>query len=155
MTTPEDDGDMKPTSNGGMKSPENMEKFQKIIENYSKAVEADNPEDAQAAAMEALMFAAAEAEANPSPHLIQMEEAANCEAKGDWAGAEAAHKRVIEMQRASGPEGAVMKAQMDLSRFYVLLGRLDEAWNYACAVWHRCSAFHGPGKSGILRASKE
>jgi tetratricopeptide (TPR) repeat protein len=94
-------------------------------------VEANNQEQIEAAALNALAIAAEAAENNPSPALLLKQEAHECEARGDWGGAEACYRKVLPVEEATGNAGLVCKAHYDLSRFFLLLGDLEKAG--ACA----------------------
>lgn len=109
-----------------------IQEFEKVIQSYAEAVTDDKPEEAQNAAMQALLMAGEEALKNPTPSLLLKQEAGDYENKGDWAGAEAAYRKVVVLEESSGNFGMIAKAQMDLSRLLRLLGRLDEAWRFAC-----------------------
>jgi tetratricopeptide (TPR) repeat protein len=109
-----------------------MKEFEKVIQSYAEAVTDDKPEEAQNAAMQALLMAGEEALKNPAPSLLLKQEAGDCEDKGDWAAAEVAYRKVLALEESSGNFGMIAKAQMDLSRLLRLLGRLDEAWQFAC-----------------------
>jgi ATP/maltotriose-dependent transcriptional regulator MalT len=108
-----------------------MKEFEKVIQSYTDAVSRDRPEEARDAAMEALLMAGKEALKNPTSSLLLKEEAGNCEAKGDWTGAEAAYRKVLALEEASGNFGLIAKAHMDLCRLLRLRGRLDEARQFA------------------------
>jgi tetratricopeptide (TPR) repeat protein len=114
--------------------PEFMKKFQKTIESYASAVEGDDQSAATEAAFAALALAGMEAMSNPTPDLLLAEEAHKCESARDWAGAEAAYRKLLAMHEASGNPRFIVKPQLDLSNLFRLLGRLDEAWEFACAA---------------------
>jgi hypothetical protein len=75
----------------------------------------DKPEEVQNAAMQALLMAGEEALKNPTPSLLLKQEAGDCEDKGDWAGAEAACRKVVALEESLGNFGMIAKAYMDLS----------------------------------------
>jgi hypothetical protein len=80
------------------------------------------------------MFAADEAEKNPTPDLLLMQTADECEARGDWVGAEKARQEVLVLQERSGNLGLIAKAHLDLSGFWSLLGKSDAARTAALAA---------------------
>ncbi len=120
-----------------------MKEFEKVIQSYADAVAADKQEEAQAAAMKALMLAAQEGMKHPTPCLLLKQKANDCEEAGDWSGAEAAYREVLVLEERSANAGAIAKAQMDLCRLLRVLGRLDEAWEFAllASASARVSAF--------------
>lgn len=108
-----------------------MKEFEQAILSYAEAVKGDRPEEAQQAAMQALLMAGEEALRNPTPSIRLAEEAANCADKGDWVSAEAAYRKRLALQESEGNFGIIAKAQMDLCRLLRLLGRLDESWQFS------------------------
>jgi tetratricopeptide (TPR) repeat protein len=112
--------------------PQFMKEFEKAIQTYSDAVAAERPDEAQNAAMQALFLASQEAIRNPTPSLLLKEKASDCEEKGDWVGAEAAYREVLALEESLDNFAMIAKAHMDLSRLLRLLGRLEEAWQFAC-----------------------
>lgn len=129
--TPEGSGNKEPLREANP-DPLFMTEFEKVIHSYAEAVTDDKPEEAQNAAMQALLMAGEEAVKHPTPSLRLKEEAGNCEDKRDWAGAEAAYRRVLALEESSGNFGMIAKAHIDLSRLLRLLDRHDEAWQFAC-----------------------
>jgi len=129
-----DANDSKPTEPvpGTAPDPGFMKEFEKTIESYAKAIADDRPEDAQNAALQALFMAGEEARRNPTPSLQLKEEAGQCEERGDWAEAETAYRKVMALEESSGKWAMIAKAEMDLYRLLRLVGRLDEAWEFAC-----------------------
>ncbi len=101
------------------------------VKAYAEAVNADKAEEADHAAMRALIVAAEQAMAHPTPGLQLAEQADRCLRAGDWAGAEEAYRKILAIRQQGEIPGLVAKAQMDLSRFLRLTGRLDEAWVFA------------------------
>jgi tetratricopeptide (TPR) repeat protein len=108
-----------------------MKRFEQTITSYAEAAEAGNAEKAQRVAMEALIMAAEEATRNPTPSLLLKQEAADCETKGDWAGAEEAYRKVLALEESTGNFGLIAKAHMDLSKTLRMVGRLAEARQFA------------------------
>lgn len=127
-----DAGEGKPTEGDVQKS--FMEDFEQAIASYAQAVEAGKAEEAQGAAMQALALAAEEAQCHPTPSLVLQAEAADCENKRDWAGAEAAYRKVLPLEEATGKHACIAKAQMDLARLLRLTGRLEEAAQFAASA---------------------
>ena len=98
---------------------------------FQQANSTGNVEQAEAAALEAMQLAAEEAEKNPPPERALQEAVSQCEVQGDWAGAEAGYRQLLALQVAAGNCGLIFQAQHSLTRFYLLLGELDQA--EACA----------------------
>jgi len=119
---------------GSPPDPEFQKEFQHAIEAYAEAVNASDTGGADEAAMKALMLATEEAMKHPTPSLQLAAEADACETAGDWPGAEAAYHRVLAIQESTGDFGLIAKPQLDLSNLFCLLGRLEDAWRYACAA---------------------
>ena len=80
------------------------------------------------------MAAAEQAEKNPTPQLVLKQEAGECEARGDWAGAEVRYRKVLALEQATGNDGAISKAHCDLSRLFLLVGDSKQADAYARAA---------------------
>jgi len=104
-----------------------MKVFEQAIVSYAQSAEVGKTDEALGAAMNALALAAEEAQRHPTPSLLLKAEAGECESKRDWAGAEAAYRKSLPVEEATGKQGLVAKAQMDLSRLLRLVGRLEEA----------------------------
>jgi tetratricopeptide (TPR) repeat protein len=111
-----------------------MKEFEQAIASYAQATEAGKAEEALGSAFQALALAAEEAQRHPTPSLMLKAEAAECESKRDWVGAEAAYRKVLAVEQAAGKHGLIAKAQMDLSRLVRLLGRLEEASEIAASA---------------------
>jgi tetratricopeptide (TPR) repeat protein len=109
-----------------------MKEFEKVIKRYAEAASDGRAEEAQNAAMQALMMASEDAVKNPTPNLLLKKEAHSCETQGDWAAAEAAYRKALALEESSGNLGMIAKAHMDLCRLLRVLGRLDEARQFAC-----------------------
>ena len=132
--------------------------FEQTIKSYAEAESSGRHDEAQAVALQALMMAAEEAERNPTPDLLLIADAERCEVAGDWAGAEAARRKVLALREselaqadarseragdstAAQPDderwrafGLIAKAHADLSALQKRWGRLDDAWNSARAA---------------------
>src|SRR3954452_1288914 len=115
-------------------NPEFMKDFQKKIEAYASAAEAGDQDTATQAAFAALTMAGFEAMNNPTPEIVLGQEAQEHEAAQNWAGAEAAYRKLLALHEASGNPVFVIKPHLDLSRLFSLLNRHDEAWEQACAA---------------------
>ena len=72
-------------------------------------------------------FAVAESERNPTLEFESAKEACECEARGDWIGAEAAYRKRQALQEATVNFGLIWKAHRDLSQLFLLIGDLDQA----------------------------
>jgi tetratricopeptide (TPR) repeat protein len=104
-----------------------MEKFQGVIGTYANAINADDPEKADQAAMEALMMAAVEAMEHPTPYLQLAEKASEQLAAGNWEAAETTYRELIAMEDQIGKPGLTTKPFMDLAKLFCLRGRLEDA----------------------------
>ena len=69
---------------------------------------------------------------DPTPSLLLKQKARDSEDSGDWVGAEMAYREVLALEESLGDFGMIAKAHLDLSRLLRLLGRLHEAWQFAC-----------------------
>jgi hypothetical protein len=105
----------------GSFGPEFMEKFQGAIKSYAEATNSDQAKEADRAAAAALMMAAAEAIAHPTPDLQVAEEVANSLRAGDWVRADEAYRKLLTMQEQTDNPGLLAKPQMDLSRLFCLI----------------------------------
>ena len=108
--------------------------FQKVIENMAKAVSAGNTTEAERMGMQTLMFAGEEAMQHPTPKQLAQEEARRCEESADWAGAETAWLKALELSKGESSPAHQVKPHLDVSGFFGLLGRWDEAWAHANAA---------------------
>ena len=111
-----------------------QEDFEQAIRSYAKATEAGDTVEALQAALSAFKMAANEAARNPTPDLQLAQEAEGYEEAGDWSAAEAAYRQLIEISSQAGTPGLITKPQMELSQLLRLIGRLDEAWEFALAA---------------------
>jgi tetratricopeptide (TPR) repeat protein len=118
----------------GPSDEEFQKKFQELVMTAGEAANAGRDEEAQQAAMTMLLMSGARALKDPGPDVTLANEASRCESAGDWAGAEAARRKLLALREQEGRAGMTAKALLDLSRLLRLLGRLDEAWSYACAA---------------------
>ena len=101
--------------------------FLSAILAFQKAATGKNAEQAEAAAWDALRLAAERAENDPSPLMRLTRKAGECEANGDWAGAEAAYREALSSLEAAEQPVLMVKAHVDLSRLFGLLGQWDKA----------------------------
>lgn len=122
------------SASGALPDPQFLGEFAKVIESWAKATTAGETEEAESAAMQAFSLACEEACKNPRPSLLLNQEANDLERKGDWSEAEAVRRKILVLEESTGDFGLIAKAQMDLSAFFRLLGRLDEASQFACAA---------------------
>ncbi len=115
-----------------------VEEFQKKFGELGlTAVDAANAgkdKEAQQAALTLLMMASAKALKDPSDDWVLAYEAARFVDAGDWVGAEAAYRKLLALREQEGRAGMIAHVQFDLSRLLRHLGRLEEAWGYACAA---------------------
>jgi tetratricopeptide (TPR) repeat protein len=108
--------------------------FQTAIKSYAEAVETGRPEEADQAALSAFMLASMEAMNHPTPSLELAAKAQDCEAAGDWAGAETAHRARLRLEEQTGNDGLITKPNLDLSRLFRLIGNLEDARTFALAA---------------------
>jgi tetratricopeptide (TPR) repeat protein len=106
----------------------------KAIEVCQKAMAGNNFEQAEAAAVDLLNRAAEWREQHPTPESALTERAWECEARGDWAGAEAAYRDRLALEETTSHPGMLAKAHLDLSRLLVLVGDAGQAEQHAQAA---------------------
>ena len=105
--------------------------FLQGLQAYQHAANTDkNVEQLEAAALQMLNAAAAQAQRNPTPEQAIYLAVRECEARGDWPGAEAGYRAILTHREAAGLPLLVYKAQLDLANLYFLL----EAWPRAQAA---------------------
>jgi tetratricopeptide (TPR) repeat protein len=115
-------------------APQFKAEFEKVITFCAEATLAGKTEEAHLAGLQALAMCAGEQLRNPDPCVSLMNEADDLEGKGDWAAAEAVRRKVLALTESSDNFGMIAKAQMELANLLRLVGRLDEAWEFACAA---------------------
>ncbi|MCL4180424.1 MAG: hypothetical protein KJ072_22090 [Verrucomicrobia bacterium] len=111
-----------------------MKRFETAINSWADATLADKTEEANAAVMEAFFMAAEEAIKNPTPSILLHQEAEDLECKACWAEAEVVRRKILNLKETSENFGILAKAQMDLCGLLRLLGRLEEASQFASAA---------------------
>ena len=104
-----------------------MKKFEELLFSLAKASEEDNSDAAQRARLQVLALCAEESLRNPEPIVLLQNEAGELEDKGEWAAAEAAHRRALELCMSSGHFGRIAHAQIHLARLFGSAGRLRES----------------------------
>jgi tetratricopeptide (TPR) repeat protein len=105
-----------------------------LCQRARRAVDAGLSTDAQEAIEEILSRAQQSAEEHPSPEWPYIVEAAECESRGDWSGAEAAYQQILTMAEKAS-QSTVFKANHDLAGLYFLLGRESKSLEHArCAT---------------------
>jgi len=119
---------------GDAPDPASTDALLRALDAYQKGTLANNAEQVEAAALDALRIAAEQAEKNPSPELLFKMEAGDCEARGDWAGAEACYRKVLSIQEAAGNFALIFKAHHELGRLFLLVGDLEKAETCARAA---------------------
>jgi len=97
---------------------------QRVVE-YVKAV--NEGREIEGSLMEMLAMAGAQAMADPTPDLIWKTLARDCEENGNWAGAEEAYKKVLELAKEHPNPAFPLKPHLDLASLYKMLGKKDEA----------------------------
>jgi hypothetical protein len=100
--------------------------LERLVGAYKDALEAGRMEDAEAALLEFLALAA-QISHEPSPESVLLDEAERCEATADWAGAEAAYRRMLARAQAEVSDTAQFRAHDQLAMLHGLLGRHDAA----------------------------
>jgi len=111
-----------------------MKQLEARVRSWADATSAGNVEEANAAAMEVLFLAAEEALKNPTPSLLLQGEIDELEGKGNWTEAETVRRRILSLKETLENFAALAKAQMDLCMLLRLLGRVDEAAQFAAAA---------------------
>jgi tetratricopeptide (TPR) repeat protein len=111
--------------------PPDADRLERLMSAYRGALAGGRTQDAEAAMMEFLALIQRQAADEPTPESALRDEAAGCEAAGDWAGAEAAYRRMLARAEADGDACALFRAHEQLSGLHGLLGQhgpaLDEA----------------------------
>jgi tetratricopeptide (TPR) repeat protein len=120
-----------PDSNSEDTAPGLLDRFKQLLEEFAESKMAGDEPAAMTKALEAFSLASEETARNPTPELLMMEEADDRECHGDWAAAERARREVLRLSETEGNLGIIAKAHHDLSQFFQLRGRLDEAWTSA------------------------
>jgi tetratricopeptide (TPR) repeat protein len=141
--TDEDQDHPRAPRKGGPNS-DSSDAITRALEAYQQGVAANNAEQVNAAAFDVLVAAAEETERHPTPQLKLQELARDCEARGDWAEAEACYHKVLALEEATGNSGLISKAHYDLSRFFLLIGDLEKAdacAKAATAAARQCGVF--------------
>lgn len=108
-----------------------LKDFQAAIQSYADAINADDQDKADQAAMGAMMIAITDAMKHPTPELELAQDASEQLVAGHWQDAERSYRKLIELHAATGKPGLVTKPFINLSNLFFLLGQLDEA--LACA----------------------
>jgi tetratricopeptide (TPR) repeat protein len=114
--------------------PQAMKQFETLINSWAEATMADKDEEANAAAMEVLLQCAEEALRNPTPSVLLHQEADELESKHNWTEAETVRRKILGLDETMENVGILAKAQMDLSGLLRLLGRTEEAAQFASAA---------------------
>jgi tetratricopeptide (TPR) repeat protein len=110
------------------------EDFVRAINAYRTGMAQGNVEQVESAALEALTLACEWAEKNPSPELTLINQAAACEDRGDWSGAESRYRQLLEMAQTSNDFSQLTNANLKLCRLFSLLGRNELVWKCAVAA---------------------
>lgn len=87
-------------------------------------------EDAEAAVLDLFAAASEACEQNPSPDWPLIVQAAQCEERGDWQGAEHAYRQILALPDSDAFRE--YRAHQDLSKLFRVLDRDDSAWEHAC-----------------------
>jgi len=106
-----------------------LESLGERIEKCATAVAQRRFEDADTAAID-LFAAATEAdEQNASPDWRLTVEAAQCEERGDWQGAERAYRQILALPDSDAFRE--YRAHEDLCKLFRVVGRDNDAWEHA------------------------
>jgi tetratricopeptide (TPR) repeat protein len=108
--------------------------FERLLKAFRSAQESGDFEQAEFIGVQCLVFAAEEAERNPSESLRVAQEAHEHEAAARWEQAEAAHRRALALAQAEGNEAMIFKAHDDLRSLYAICGTADKALQEAQAA---------------------
>lgn len=109
------------------------DRLERLMGAYKDALEAGRMEDAEAAVMEFLALAA-QAPDEPTPESLLLDEAKRCEATADWAGAEAAYRRMLARAQSENHDHTQFRAHDQLAMLNGLLGRHGAALEEARAA---------------------
>jgi hypothetical protein len=107
--------------------------LERLMDAYKDALEAGRMEDAEAAILEFLALVAQTPD-EPTPESLLLDEAEGCEATADWAGAEAAYRRMLARAQAEDNPCTQFRAHDQLAMLHGLLGRHDAALEEARAA---------------------
>lgn len=103
--------------------------FQNALERYQAAFGSQDIDEAEGALDDIFALAEAFADENPSEDLKLMQEAGECEERGDWEGAEAAYRALLDLPNVD-PLG-IHRAHVSLYSHFRLLGRDADAFEHA------------------------
>jgi len=102
-----------------------------LVWEYADAIEDERFSDAEAASIRMMTLALEKAQHNPDPQLQLQLEGATHERSGDWCAAEAAYREELDRALAENDSLREGSAWKSLSRLKGLLGKYDEAMEYA------------------------
>jgi tetratricopeptide (TPR) repeat protein len=109
-------------------------RFEARIVEYTRAVNEGRGKEVEGMLLEMLMAAGAEAMANPSPDLVWKMIAGECEELGNWAAAEDALKKSLELAKEHSNPAFALKPHLDLAGLYEMLDRKEEALRHVEAA---------------------
>src|SRR3989442_512393 len=98
-----------------------MDEGADLLGTYQTALQRDDIEAAQAAAMQLMAFACEQSEKQPSAGLLLKMEAHEHETAGNWQKAEAAYRKALTLAQTDNSPAMIFKAHDDLSRLYAFL----------------------------------
>src|SRR4051812_20237902 len=101
--------------------------FEQGVLDYAQAVNQGRDQDAEGLMVELFTSVAAEAFANPSAECVWQEMADQCEQLGNWAAAEEARKKALDLAKEHPNPAYPVKFHLDLGSLYEILGRKEEA----------------------------
>jgi hypothetical protein len=97
--------------------------FEQLLNEYQRAVENDQLSEAEAIAMQAILWASENADALDDQERDRLQIAASYEESRDWRGLEEHYRRSID--RAADQPLELWKAHSDLSRLFHLIGHRE------------------------------
>lgn len=103
--------------------------FANALERYQAAFGSQDIDEAEGAIDDIFALAEAFADENPSEDLKLMLQASDCEERGDWVGAEAAYRALLDLPNVD-PLG-IHRAHVSLYSHFKLLGRDADAFEHA------------------------
>lgn len=122
-----------PAAPGGF-DPQFLEEFQTILGSWAEATSARDPQATVAIAQRIGELVDEHVLKNPTPELQFQIEADELENRSDWPGAEVLRRKVLGLAETGGDSAPLATAQLELSRLLSLVGRGQEAWEFAVAA---------------------
>ena len=125
-----------------MSEPKGMDddpRIKELLAAIEAARERGQHDEMERLTLEFMALAAEYIEANPSPELELKMDAHQMEMEGDWAGAEPAYLKVLEIKELSQSAAGLYQAHANIAGFYAVQGKNDLAWDHqqSSTVWAR------------------